>query len=90
MFFPGSRYKESAIYLVPRPPGTPVATVVVPLPSRRRLLGFHPRKQGQRLDHLASRYLGDPTASWLLCDANNSPVPDALARRDLVAIPAKP
>jgi hypothetical protein len=53
------------------------------------LAGFHARKQGQRLDHIAARYLGDATAFWRLCDANGSLSPDALGARDLVGIPKK-
>jgi hypothetical protein len=28
--------------------------------------------QGDRLDRIAARYLGDPLMSWLLCDANGA------------------
>jgi hypothetical protein len=52
------------------------------------LAGFHPRKSGERLDLIAARYLSDPTWFWRLCDANNAPVPDALAARPLVGIPS--
>jgi len=38
----------------------------------------HTVKQGDRLDLLAARYLGDPLIFWLLCDANGAIKPDDL------------
>jgi hypothetical protein len=89
MFFPGSRYEKTGTYTVTKEDGAPVAVAKLPLPRRTRLIGYHARKQGQRLDHIASRYLTDATAFWILCDANASMSPDALAARDLVGIPKK-
>jgi hypothetical protein len=31
----------------------------------------HTVTQGDRIDNITARYLGDPTAFWLICDANN-------------------
>ena len=53
------------------------------------LLGYHARREGQRLDHIAFRYLNDATTFWRLCDANNAVVPDALASDTLIAVPKK-
>jgi hypothetical protein len=89
MFFPGSRYENAGTYKVTLPDGTVVLATRLPLAAAGPLIGFHRRLQGQRLDHLAAHYLTDPTAFWRLCDANNTPVPDALAARDLVGIPGK-
>ena len=33
-------------------------------------LARHRVEQGDRLDNVAARYLGDPTQFWRLCDAN--------------------
>ena len=38
----------------------------------------HVVSQGERPDHLATRYLGDPELFWQLCDANRSMKPDEL------------
>ena len=57
--------------------------------SRPAIRGFHPRTEGQRPDALAAHYLADATAFWRLCDAGDALAPDALAARDLVAVPAK-
>ena len=38
--------------------------------------------QGDRLDLIAAKYLGDPLMAWLICDANG-----AMAPYDLVKTP---
>jgi nucleoid-associated protein YgaU len=38
----------------------------------------HTVRQGDRLDLIAAKYLGDPLMYWLLCDANGALDPDAL------------
>ena len=38
----------------------------------------HTVTQGERLDVLAAKYLGDPTLFWQLCDANNAMRPEEL------------
>jgi hypothetical protein len=38
----------------------------------------HVVKQGDRLDLLAAKYLGDPLIFWLICDANGAIQPDQL------------
>ena len=42
----------------------------------------HTVKQGDRLDLIAAKYLGDPLIYWLICDANGATRPS-----DLVATP---
>ncbi len=38
----------------------------------------HTVTQGDRLDNLAAKYLGDPEQFWRICDANNALRPDEL------------
>ena len=38
----------------------------------------HTVKQGDRLDLIAAKYLGDPLMFWLICDANGAIRPDQL------------
>lgn len=55
--------------------GRPVAYLLrrfVPQPERFQLLEEHTVVQGDRLDNLAAKYLGDPTLFWRLCDANRA------------------
>jgi hypothetical protein len=46
-------------------------------PSTATLVA-HAVVQGERLDHLAARYLGDPTQFWRICDANSALRPEEL------------
>lgn len=87
MFFLGSRYERTGVYTVTTASGQTVSVARLPLASTAPMRGFHPRKQGQRLDLIAAKYLNDPTAFWRLCDANQSMVPDALAVHELIGVP---
>ena len=61
----------------------------VPGASESSSLVLHAVVQGQRLDHLATRYFGDPTQFWRICDANDALRPDELVETPgrLVDIP---
>lgn len=50
----------------------------VPSPERFELLQEHTVTQGDRLDNITARYLGDPEAFWRICDANGAMRPDEL------------
>jgi hypothetical protein len=88
MFFPGSRYVNMAQYQVTTAGGATVTVTTLPLPVQGPLLGSYPRQNSQRLDQIAYYFLADATAFWQLCDANDTPVPDALAVQPMVGIPA--
>jgi len=49
------------------PPGTTMTT-----------LAEHTVAQGDRLDNLSARYVGDPEQFWRICDANNVLRPEEL------------
>ena len=87
MFANDSRYYGLGTYTITLPDGRVVTATNLPLPNTSPLLGYHPKVVGDRLDLLAARYLNDPTWSWKLCDANDSPSPDALIARPLIGIP---
>ncbi|GLF93124.1 hypothetical protein [Streptomyces yaizuensis] len=69
-----SRYHETGIGVHVLPDGTPVRYL------RRRLLppleaddgeeAGHTVREGERVDHLGQRYLGDPGQWWRIADAN--------------------
>lgn len=42
------------------------------------VLTEHVITQGDRLDNVTARYLGDPEQFWLVCDANNAMRPEDL------------
>lgn len=62
-----------------------------PDPQRLPVLALHPVVRGDRMDLIAARHLGDPTAFWLVADANGALDPDALvapeAEGTLLVIP---
>jgi hypothetical protein len=60
-------------YLLTRVPLDPAATAP---------LAWHRVAPDDRLDLLATRYLGDPAAAWRICDANFALDPDALIGPD--------
>lgn len=52
-------------------------------------LGLHRRHDGQRLDHLADRYLGDPTAFWRIAAHNDAMTVEQVAEQPFIAIPVR-
>jgi hypothetical protein len=62
-------------------------TPAVPPPPA--LLGEHLLRQGRRLDHLASRYLGNPEGFWQIAEINDAVLPDAVLGGASLKIPQK-
>ena len=82
-----SRYYRSGTLTYTTPEGqaiTYLARRFVPQPGAPNFstVARHTVKQGDRLDLLAARYLGDPLIFWLICDANG-----AIEPGDLVETP---
>jgi hypothetical protein len=50
----------------------------LPIPSTETVLAVHTVTQGERLDHIATRYLDDPEQFWRICDANKAMHPEEL------------
>lgn len=89
MFDPKSRYAGAQTYEVVDRRGRRVAVVPPFEQPREGLLGVHLRREGQRLDHLAHRYLDDPAGFWRICERNGVMLPDALAEAGEVEIPRR-
>lgn len=80
-----SRYYASGTLTYVTPAGetiTYLARRIVPQPGPPNFatIATHSVRQGDRLDLIAAKYLGDPLIFWLLCDANG-----AIEPSDLVA-----
>lgn len=100
MFSATSRYAglPTLTVTVPDPDGTPrevtfVRRRLLPRPDEHTLVTEHLVGPGERLDHVAARYFGDPTQFWRICDASDDLRPADLertGRRIPIAMPMKP
>ena len=84
-----SRYYGSSTLIYTLPDGqqiTYLARRIVPQPGSPNFatIATHTVHQGDRLDLIAAKYLGDPLILWLICDANGAIEPEKL-----VATPGK-
>lgn len=84
-----SRYATTPTYLVPDHRGRLVSVVAVPDRPRQAIAGVHLLQQGERPDHLAARYLDNPTAFWRIAEANDAMGAEWLTERREITIPAK-
>jgi hypothetical protein len=89
MFTPPSRYVSAPTESVTDARGRTVAVVLPPAPPAQTLMGIHALRQGERLDHLAAKYLGDPTGYWRITEQNDVMLPDALTEAPEIEIPNK-
>src|SRR3954447_3992899 len=80
-FPPTSRYYGIELSALTTSDGAVVAYLrrrFVPSPERFAFLREHAVTEGERLDQVAAREIGDPEAFWRICDANAAMRPDAL------------
>jgi nucleoid-associated protein YgaU len=78
---PASRYYGAAVEELTLPDGTVIrylARRIVPSPSVYPATASYVVTDGDRLDNLAQRFLGDPALYWMICDANGVTDPDEL------------
>src|SRR5262245_26515115 len=85
MTFPAnSRYFNIEIATLETPDGRKYAYLrrrFVPSPDRFSVLQEHVVVQGDRLDNITARYLGDPLQFWRVCDANRAMRPEELTEQ---------
>ncbi|WMS87810.1 hypothetical protein [Pleionea litopenaei] len=89
MFDKKSRYRNSEIYKVTDSRGRLVDVVCAVDKPIQSFLGYHRRKQGQRLDHLAFRYMKDATGFWRLAEFNQAMMAEQLSEVQEIAVPAE-
>jgi hypothetical protein len=89
VFDPKSRYAKIEIYQVKDHRGRTVTVVPVPEKVNEVPLGVHRLLQGQRIDHLAFKYLDDPAGFWRICELNDVMLPETLSEASEVKIPKK-
>jgi hypothetical protein len=83
-----SRYASVTPYPREDHRGRVVMVVPVPAAPAELLLGIHVLRQGERLDHLAFRYLNNPAGFWRICELNNVMLAEALSEQKEISIPA--
>ena len=88
MFEPTSRYQdiETVKMTVKNSRGEPRVVSYkrrrfVPSGVTMTTLAEHTVVQGDRLDNLAARYVGDPEQFWRICDANDAARPEELTEK---------
>lgn len=84
-----SRYYGFGVRYYNAPNGQVIAYLarrIVPQPGAPNFatINQYTVHQGDRLDLIAAKYLGDPLMAWLICDANG-----AIRPHDLVATPGR-
>lgn len=81
LFPPTSRYHGIDTAQLTRADGKTLVCLrrrFVPAPERFALLQEHTVTQGDRLDNITAKYLGDPEQFWRVCDANGAMRPEEL------------
>jgi hypothetical protein len=89
MFDSNSRYAGVETYPVIDHRGRQVTVVGVPPKPDSSLLGIHALREGERLDHLAQKYLNNPTGFWAIAERNDVMLAESLSERREIEIPAK-
>ena len=87
MFDKKSRYSKVETYAVKDKRGRTVQVVSIPRAPQQTIIGYHLLKQGQRIDHLAGKYLKDPAGFWRICEANDVMQPEILSEAQEIGIP---
>lgn len=78
---PSSRYYSVGTGTFQKADGTTVSYLrrrFIPQPVSLELVQQHVVKEGDRLDNLATRYIGDPEQFWQIADANIIIAPEEL------------
>jgi hypothetical protein len=78
---PSSRYLSTPIETLTKPDGTKVVYLqrrIIPPSSIYTSVQNYVVIDGDRLDNLAFRFLGNPLLFWMICEANGVSDPEAL------------
>jgi len=88
-FDPKSRYLKTPTCAVVDHRGRTVTVVGVPPHVEVTIAGWHVRRDGQRSDHLAFKYLDDGAGFWRIAEANDAMQAEWLTELAEIAIPVK-
>lgn len=87
MFSETSRYFNLPTAEVTTPDGKKIVYVLrrfLPTNPPTQTLAEHTVTEGDRLDNITARYLGDPEQFWQVCDANLAMQPEALTANESI------
>lgn len=87
MFIKKSRYVKQQVHHTTDSRGRIVSVVLPPNKPAQTFLGFHVLKQGQRLDHMAFKYLQDNQGFWRIAEFNDVMHAEQLSEKAEIAIP---
>ena len=85
LFPPNSRYQGIDTATLLDPDGRKIIYLrrrFVPRPDRFALIQEYMVVDGDRLDNIAAKYLGDPEQFWKICDANGAMNPNDLTAHE--------
>jgi hypothetical protein len=96
MVFPAnSRYQNVDTTKLVLPDDTEIEYLkrrFLPAPDSLSVMQLHQVTEGDRLDNIAAKFIGDPEQFWRICDANGAMRPDELTevvgRQLKIAFPA--
>jgi hypothetical protein len=83
-FPPTSRYNGLSIVTLTTADGRTISYVarrILPATDSFATLQLYAVTQGERLDNITARFLGDPQQYWRICDANGAMRPEDLTER---------
>ena len=89
LFPPNSRYQGIATGTLVTPAGQTIVYIrrrFVPSQNLFSTIQQYTVKQNERLDNLASQFLGDPLLCWRMCDANGAMRPEELEAQGRVLL----
>jgi hypothetical protein len=78
---PSSRYYGAQVETYTTPNGIQIAYLqrrIIPQAHVYTTLRNYSINEGDRLDNLAYKFMGDPILYWMICDANSAVDPDQL------------
>jgi hypothetical protein len=88
MFDAKSRYSGLAPYTLTDHRGRTVSVEPVPPAPNQVMLGIHVLRQGEKIEHLAYRYLMNPAGFWRICELNGAMTAEAITEQREISIPA--
>ena len=89
MFEKNSRYAKLDQHIRRDVRGREVLFTGFALQPEQTLRGIHVLRQGERVDHLSTHYLSNPTGYWRIAELNDAMTAEVLTEQREIKIPTK-